>query len=217
MIYTTEQQEKAAEGQKAFDAKAINNIGSVKVTGGQKAGYVVCSILSFGILPITQNIGQVNYLNQLQMKINEAASNIDVQLEKRFDTLTKIVDAVQSHTKFNKEVYENISKFRSGINESGDINAKQEAISKIQGGINLAFENYPSLGADDSVQRLITESSMIEKEIAASRRLFNSQVTEFNSIINTWPTSVVAAKKGYTHLNLFVAEETKRKDVSVKF
>ncbi len=217
MIYTTEQQEKAAQEQKPFDAKAVNNIGPVQVTGGQKTGYKVCSVLSFGILPMTQNIGKVNYLNKLQIKINEAASNIDIQLQKRFDTLTKIVDAVQSHTKFNKEVFENISKFRSGITDKKDINAKQEAISKIQGGINMAFENYPNLGADESIQRLITESSMIEKEIAASRRLYNAQVTEFNTTINTWPTNVIAAKKGYTHLNLFVAEEAKRQDVNVKF
>ncbi len=213
MIYSTEQQEKPES--KEFDPRAINNIGKVQVTKGQKTGYIICSILSIGILPMSQNIGKVNYLNKLQIKINESASNIDVQLQKRFDTLTKIVDAVKSHTKFNKEVYENIAKFRSGNNT--DINAKQESISSIQKGINLAFENYPNLGADESIQRLITESTMIEKEIAAARRLFNADVTEFNTTINTWPTSVVAAKKGYTHLNLFVAEDAKRKDVDVKF
>ncbi len=213
MIFTAEQQEHPES--KAFDPKAINNLGKVQVTKGQKGAYVFCSIVSFGILPLSQNIGKVNYLNQLQMQINESASNIDIQLQKRFDTLTKIVDAVKSHTKFNKEVYENIAKFRAGNNT--DINAKQESISSIQKGINLAFENYPNLGADESIQRLITESTMIEKEIAAARRLFNADVTEFNTIINTWPTSVVAAKKGYTHLNLFVAEDEKRKDVDIKF
>lgn len=214
MIYTTEQQEKKES--KAFDPSAINNLGPVKVTGGQKAAYIVCSIFTLGILPISQNIGTRNYLNKLQIKINESASNIDVQLQKRFDTLTKIVSAIEHQVSFNKEIYENIAKFRSGYSEN-NINAKQEVISSIQKGINFAFENYPNLGADDSIQRLITESSMIEKEIAASRRLFNANVTEFNSIINTWPSSVMAAKKGYTHLNLFVAEEEKRKDVDIKF
>ncbi len=215
MIYSTEQQEKA--GEKSFDGKAVNNIGPVKATKGQKAGYIVSSCLTLGILPMTQNIGKVNYLKDLQNKINECASNIDVQLEKRFDTLTKIVDAVKSHTQFDKEVFENIAKFRSGNSGANELSEKQQAISTISRGINMAFENYPNLGADESVQRLITESSMIEKEIAASRRLFNATVTEFNSAINRWPTNVIAAKKGYTHLNLFVAEDEKRKDVSVKF
>ncbi len=213
MIYTTEQQNNPES--KPFDPKAINNLGKVQVTKGQKQLYVFCSIISFGILPAVQNINKVNYLNQLQMRINEAASNIDIQLQKRFDTLTKIVDAVKSHTKFNQEVYENIAKYRS--NQTNDMNEKQTTINGIQRGINLAFENYPNLGADESIQRLITESSMIEKEIAAARRLFNSDVTEFNSTINTWPTNVVAAKKNYECLNLFVAEPEKRQDVNVKF
>ncbi len=214
MIYTAEQQEKKES--KEFNPSAVNNLGPVKVTKGQKIGYKVAAIFSFGTMPWKQNVGKVNYLNKLQLKINESASNIDIQLEKRFDTLTKIVDAVKSHTNFDKEVYENIAKFRSG-NANTDMNDKQQAISSIQRGINLAFENYPTLGADESVQRLITESTMIEKEIAAARRLYNADVTEFNSIINTWPTNVMAAKKGYTHLNLFVAEDEKRKDVNVKF
>ena len=81
----------------------------------------------------------------------------------------------------------------------------------------MAFENYPQLGADESIRRLMTESTMIEKEIASARRLYNADVTQFNTAIYNFPTNVVIAKKGYQGLNLFKADESVKKDVEIKF
>ncbi len=214
MLFTAEDQKQQGE---KFEAKAVNNLGPVTATGGQKALYIFFCIISLGIVALYFNIKKVNDLNRQQNKINESASNIDVQLQKRFDTLTKLVSAVEGHTKFNKEVYENIAKFRSGIQEKADLSTKQAAIEKIQTGLSMAFENYPNLGADQSIQKLMTESSMIEKEIAASRRLYNADVTAFNSAIYTFPINVVIYKKGYQGLPLFQADDSKRQDVEIKF
>ncbi len=219
MLFTPEDQK---QENVAFQAKAVNNLGPVTCTGGQKGLYIFFCIITFGILALVVNIGKINNLNRLQNKINESASGIDVQLTKRFDTLTKLVSAVEGQTKFDKDVYENIAKYRSGIKDNGPegtnaLALKEATINKIQSGLTMAFENYPQLGADDSIRKLMTESSMIEKEIAASRRLYNADVTAFNSAIYTFPLCVPLSKKGYRGLPLFQAEEAKRADVDVKF
>ncbi len=219
MLFTPEDQKQQNE---AFEAKAVNNLGPVTCTGGQKALYIFFSIITLGIFLACQTIGKMNRLNRMQNKINESASGIDVQLQKRFDTLTKLVSAVEGHVKFNKEVYENIAKYRSGINDNvpegtNPLAIKEAAINKIQTGLTMAFENYPNLGADDSIRKMMTEATMIEKEIAASRRLYNADVTAFNSEIYTFPTNVLVAKKGYRGLPLFQADEAKRADVNLKF
>ncbi len=214
MLYTSEDQKK--QENKPFDGSAVNDLGPIKVTGIQKFMYWLCIILTLGILFFVWNISKVNYLNKLQNKINESASGIEVQLEKRFSTLTKLVQAVEGHVRFNKEVYENIAKFRSG-NQVNDLNSKASAVSRISSGINFAFENYPELGADESIRKLMNESTMIEKEIAAARRLYNADVTSFNSSIYNWPTNVVVVKKGYHGLNLFKAEEEHKNDVDISF
>ncbi len=213
MLFNSEQQQ---NNETKFQASAVNDLGPVKVTTSQKVLFIFLCAITLGIAYFYFNIKKVNWLNSIQNKINESASGIDIQLQKRFDTLTKLVAAVEGQTKFNKEVYENIAKFRSGIAEN-DLTQKQQVIDKIQTGLSMAFENYPQLGADESIRRLMTESTMIEKEIASARRLYNADVTQFNTAIYNFPTNVVIAKKGYQGLNLFKTDESVKKDVEIKF
>lgn len=213
MLYSS--QDQVENKSNPYDGRAINNLGPVTYTKTQKFLYILLCVITLSIAYFVLNISKINALNRLQNKINEDASNIEVQLEKRYATLTKLVAAVESQAKFNREVYENIAKYRSFGKD--DINDKQMALSKIQSGINFAFENYPQLGADESVRKLMTEATMIEKEIAASRRLYNASVNEFNTAIYNFPTNVVVAKKGYHGLNLFKVTEEHTSDVDLSF
>ena len=82
----------------------------------------------------------------------------------------------------------------------------------------MAFENYPQLGADESIRRLMTESTMIEKEIASARRLYNSNVSIFNQKRVTFPSSIVANSIGFKeNLKFFEVEEAKKEDVKLNF
>lgn len=214
MLYTGNEQ----SSEKGHNPAVNNNVGEVTVTIGSKIGFWAIVIITLGLFYIWV-ICQKNKLNVMQMKINESASGIDVQLQKRFDTLTKIVDAVKGHVNFNKDVYENIAKLRSGNfkNTSDDIVNKSKLIDTISSGIQISVEAYPNLGADQSIQKLINESAMIERELAAARRLYNSNVTNFNSIIFTFPTSVIASKKKYHAIALFETSKTAREDVKINF
>lgn len=214
MLFTSEDQKN--NNSKPFQASAINDLGPTKGTKSQKGMLIFLYIITFSIYYWVVSISKVNNLNQLQTKINESASGIDIQLEKRFDTLSKLVDAVKNQVNFNKEIYENIAKYRSNYHDRS-LTEKTETLNKISSGLTMAFENYPTLGADDSIRKLMTEATMIEKEIAASRRLYNADVTKFNTLIYTFPLNVHLSKKGYHGLNLYKTEEFKKQDVSIKF
>ena len=189
-----------------------NNLPIVTCSKSAKIIWIILIVLTFGLLYI-KNIIAMNRFKEMQIKINESASNIDVQLQKRYDTLTKLVSSVKSHTNFNKDVFTTIAAYRSGMS----LNEKSEALSKINSALTMAFENYPNLGADESIRTLNTESIMIEKEIAATRRLYNSLVSQFNSEIYQWPNNVILNGKNYSGIPLFVADETKRQDVKIEF
>ena len=190
-----------------------NNLGAVTATTGQKAAFIILIIITLGLFYFYK-ISTRNNLRRQQIKINESASGIDIQLNKRFDTLTKLVDATKSQMKFDKEVLENITAYRSGGNQI-NVNEKQKMLSNMQRGINIAFEAYPNIGADTSIRALMNESIMIEKEIAASRRLYNAEVTRFNQEIYTFPKNVVAEKEQISGIPLFVANEQVREDVKI--
>ncbi len=205
----------------SYETRVTNNIGPVVVTGGEKVGYtammVLGGIFTIGIFPACYIIGKKNWINEQQLKINEAASTIDVQLQQRFDLLTKLVDAVKKQVKFDKETLEAIAAYRSGKAPSSDVTEKASQIDSIGRSINIAMEAYPELGADKSIAKLMNECSVVENELAAARRNYNAQVTRFNQAINVFPCKVIAAKQGCVALNLFSASAEARKDVKIDF
>lgn len=207
------------ETSQKHDPSVNNQLGPVTVSAISKIGF--WTIIVVGIIPLGASIfwlvKRKNDLNKMQIKINESASGIDVQLQKRFDTLTKLVDSVKNHVRFNSEIFSDIAALRSGNINNKNLAQKSKAIDNLSRAINFTMESYPQLGADDSVAKLMNEISMIERELAASRRLYNANVTTFNQLIYTFPTSVIAARKKYEGVPLFAADEEVKKDVKVNF
>lgn len=191
------------------------NVDNSQVKVQANAGGKVITYLSFIlIIPIFMYIGARNKLVKLQFKINEASSGIDVQLKKRRDTLIKLVDAAKSSIQFEKELVTDVTKLRSGNSTSL---AKEDAeLSKIQARVFATFEAYPNIKSTETITKLMAVSEDIEREIAASRRLYNSQVNQFNTAIFVWPGSVVATGMGLEKLPLFAASQEDKKDVSLK-
>lgn len=183
------------------------------------AGKAITFISFILIIPIFLYIGSRNRLVRLQMKINESSSGIDVQLKKRRDTLTKLIDATKGSMKFEKEVLTSVTQMRTA-STSGDVSAvaKTDAdLARLSGRIMATFEAYPQVKSTENVSKLIDAAEVIEQEIAATRRLYNTYVTEFNSRLFTWPGSVVASSMQLTKLPLFVASAEDKKDVEVSF
>ena len=165
-------------------------------------------------------IGTMNGLRQLEVKVEEASSGIDVALTKRFDVLTKLVNTVKGYAKHEKETLENVTKWRAGLPQKLSVDQKQEFMGKmdaVQSGINVAVEAYPDLKANTNFLSLQHSITDVEEHLQAARRLYNSNVSTINSKIVTFPTSMVAGMINVSKKDFFEADVNKREDVEINF
>ena len=166
------------------------------------------------IIPLILHIVFTNSFRRSMVQINETASGIDVQLQKRRDTLIKLVDATKSGMKYERETLLAVTKLRN-YNQA-DRQQNMRLLDKIAPNILAVAENYPNLKAEALIQDLMDQAAYIEKEIAAARRLYNSNVTIFNQKVFAWPTNVIAAKAKYHTYEMFLATSEARSDISLQ-
>jgi LemA protein len=162
----------------------------------------------------------MNGLRQLEVKVSEADSGIDVALTKRFDALTKLVNTTKGYAKHEASIFENVTKWRKGLPDALTMEQKQEFLGRmneVQSGINVAVENYPDLKADKVFINLQNSINEVEAHLQAARRLYNSNVSTLNQRIVTFPTSIVASNIKMARKAFFEAEVAKRQDVDVSF
>ena len=172
------------------------------------------------VAPALWYIGVMNTLRQLEIKVNEAESGIDVALTKRFDVLTKMVGAVKGYAKHEAQTFENVTKWRQGLPKDLSLEQKQQFMGKMDAvtrGINVAVEAYPELKAQKSFENLQRSITDVEEHLQAARRLYNSNVSTINSRVVTFPTSIVAGMINMEKKDFFEASEEKREDVEISF
>ncbi|MDD3712824.1 MAG: LemA family protein [Candidatus Izemoplasmatales bacterium] len=165
-------------------------------------------------------IGVMNRLRQLELKVHEAESGIDVALTKRFDMLTKMLQTTKGYAKHEAETLENVVKWRSGIPKEATLKDKEEffnQLNTVAQGINVVVEKYPDLKANTVFMELQSAVANTEEHLQAARRLYNANVTTINTIIVTFPQSIVANMIKMEKKPYFEAEEQKRQDVQFDF
>ncbi len=159
-------------------------------------------------------ISASNKLNRAVVKIEESFSGIDVALTKRYDVLTKMIDVVKSYTKHEQETLFEVIKLRNGMSlqEKNDANyAMDENFRKV----NMVAENYPELKSSENYKTLQLTVADVEEHLQAARRFYNSNVSLYNQLLVSFPTSNIAQNKGMTKRDFFEADEVKREDVKI--
>ncbi|WP_426461220.1 LemA family protein [Mycoplasma hafezii] len=171
------------------------------------------------IIPIIWYIVKNNKLRAQQNKINQLASNIDTQLARRSETLIKLYDTTKGYANFEKSIMTDVTKMRSALLHEQNINRNelQELNSSVFGRLFAVAENYPELKASAMFQELAEQAAYLEREIAASRRLYNQEVNEFNTALFVWPSNVVAENAHLRTIELFQASTKQREDVKLEF
>lgn len=133
-----------------------------------------------------------SYYNRIRMyenQIDEAWSQIDVQLKKRFDLVPNLVETVKGYAKHEREIFENVSKARAGL-VSGTPQERMEASNMLTSTLRTLFavaEAYPQLKANEQFKLLQEQLQGIEDKIAYARQYFNTSVLNFNNLITTIP------------------------------
>ena len=172
---------------------------------------IVIAVVVFIILWI---IATQNKLVRKRMKAENAFADIDVHLVKRYDLIPNIVNTVKGYAKHEQETLTNVIELRQGMSVSEKANASKE-MDALMGKVNVLVENYPDLKANTTYVELQRSIVDCEEHLQAARRLYNSNVTEFNKLLVVFPSSVVAGMKNLTKQDFFEVEEEKKQDVKI--
>jgi len=153
-------------------------------------------------------------------QIDEAWSQIDVQLKRRADLIPNIVASVKGYAKHEKSVFENVTKARSALMGATTPDKMAKANDQLTSALKSLFavaENYPKLEANANFLQLQQELSDTEDKVAYARQFYNSTVMDFNVKVKIFPNSLLANMLGFKERAFFKTSEEDRKGVKVEF
>jgi LemA protein len=178
-------------------------------------------ILIGGVLVIlVYFVATYNAFVTFKARIKEALSGIDIQLKRRVDLIPNLVEAVKGYAKHEKDVFENVTKARSSLMRADSTSAKLEANNMLTGALKSLFavaEAYPDLKASENFKDLQRQLEDTEDKIAYSRQFYNSNVLEYNTKVQTFPSNMLANMFGFKSETFFEATDEERKEVKVNF
>ncbi len=161
-----------------------------------------------------------NALVHLKTRIEEAWSQIDVQLKRRADLIPNLVETVKGYAKHERGVFTEVTKARSALMGAKSLGSKAEASDMLTSALGKLFavaENYPQLKANETFGQLQRELSDTEDKVAYSRQYYNTTVNEYNVKIRTFPNTLFNEIFGFKEIEFFGATEEERKAIKVNF
>ena len=161
---------------------------------------IILAIIALVIVLVVVIVGIYNNLVGLNERVNEAWSDITVQLKYRADLIPNVVETVKGYAKHEKETFEMVTEARSAVMGAKTVKQAAEAENAMQGALGKIFaiaEAYPELKANTNFQTLQTQLQDVEDKIQAARRFYNSGAKELNTKIKTFPASLVNSWFGH--------------------
>jgi LemA protein len=161
-----------------------------------------------------------NGLVRTRTQAQEAWSDIDVQLKRRYDLIPNLVESVKGYMTHEASVFENVTKARSQAMQATGSD-KSDAENQLSGALKSLFavaENYPQLKANENFLSLQSELTDTEDKIQAARRFYNGMVRDLNTKIQVFPTNIFAGMFGFTKMDFFGnLSDAEKQPVQVKF
>ena len=183
---------------------------------------MVCLGVAVVVLVIVAGIviGMYNRLVTLRSRVNNAWSQIDVQLRRRYDLIPNLVETVKGYATHESETLEKVIQARNMAVNAETVKEQGEAENFLSGTLKSLFavaEQYPNLKANENFMMLQEELSGTEGKIAYSRQFYNDSVMTYNMTTQQFPTNLVAGSFGFTERDYFEIEEAAKEPVNVKF
>ena len=173
------------------------------------------------VLLVIWIISIYNGLIKSRQKVDNAWSQIDVQLQRRFDLIPNFVETVKGYMTHESETFEKIAQLRTSWANSSTVGEKAKLDGELSGALKTIMavsENYPELKANQNFSELSEELRNTENKISFSRQFYNDSVTMYNTKLELFPSNIVAGMFNFQKRDLFAAESNEaRKNVKVDF
>ncbi|MFH1393773.1 MAG: LemA family protein [Candidatus Micrarchaeota archaeon] len=160
-----------------------------------------------------------NRLVQLRNRVENAWSQIDVQLKRRYDLIPNLVETVKGYAKHEKDTLTDVTKYRAQL-VTGSVEDRAKANNMLTQALKSLFavsENYPDLKANENFKMLQEELAGTENKIAYIRTAYNDSVLMYDNSLEMFPSNVIAGLFGFKPKPYFEAPEGEKAAVKVKF
>ena len=178
-------------------------------------------ILAIVVIIIIAIIAMYNSLVTMRQRVKNAWSQIDVQLQRRFDLIPNLVETVKGYMEHEADVLTKVTDLRSSWAEAKTVDEKAKLDNQLSESLKTIMavaENYPDLKTNQNFSELQTELTNTENKISYSRQFYNDTVTRYNIKLETFPSNVIASVFNFKSENLFeVDNQEARQNVKVDF
>lgn len=173
-------------------------------------------ILGIILLLVIWFIAIYNSLIRLRNQVDNAWSQIDVQLKRRYDLIPNLIDTVKGYMKHERELLEKITQYRVQAMNAQNFGERSKAegmLGTALGNIMVAVENYPDLKANQNFLSLQEELASTENKISFARQNYNDQVLFYNNKIQMFPSNIVARIFNFIEREYFIVEAEEERQV----
>jgi LemA protein len=161
-----------------------------------------------------------NRLVRLRNRTDNAWSQVDVQLKRRYDLIPNLVETVKGYATHERETFEDVVKARTQAQAAGTVEEQAQAEDFLTSALRRLFalaEDYPELQASENFRQLQTELAETEDRISVARQIYNDTTLTFNNAVQTVPSNVVARLAGFSIREYFEVEGDARSAPEVQF
>jgi len=167
-------------------------------------------VIAVGLVVLAWLVGAYNSLVGARNRVENAWSQVDVQLKRRYDLIPNVVETVKGYATHEQQTFERVTQARSAAQSAEGPGEQAEAENFLTSALRQLFavaEDYPELRASENFQGLQAELSETENRISVSRQIYNDTVLTFNNKVQQVPTNIVASMFGFTEREFFEAGE----------
>ena len=176
-------------------------------------------VLGIVVLLVLFVVVVYNSLVMRRNRVQEAASDIDVQLKRRYDLIPNLVNTVKGYATHERELFEKVTAARAGLmtGTTGERIAASNQLTETLKSLFAVAEAYPDLKANQNFLSLQAELTDTQDKIMAAQRFYNSNVRDFNTQIQVFPNNLLAGMFGFTAFEFIEATAAETANVEVKF
>ena len=180
--------------------------------------FIITSLVLGGIVAIVSFwfMGTFNKLVHLKAMVDEAWSGIDVQLKRRYDLIPNLVETVKHYAAHEKGIFEEIARMRAASMNASGVEQRAHAEQGLTRALRRLFvvvENYPTLKANESFLSLQNQLTVLEHEIQLSRRYYNGTARNYNILVKSFPSRIVANLSSFDAVPYFELTSSEEREV----